>query len=128
VKIAVQCTSPLLQKSLEIFLKPYLSSLKQCDIVVRDQKVNDDEHRSIYIGMNDDADIKKPFAPSELILVLQKMTAIQSDLLGDDNLITVPVALNPDVKNFEQLEVQIDLLTQEYKENILSVVKKFYEK
>jgi len=124
VKIAVQCTSPLLQKSLEIFLKPYLSSLKQCDVVVRDQKIPDDEYKSIYIGMNDDADIQKPFAPSELILALQKVVSHQSNAVNESDKIKPANG----IKNFEQLEAQIDLLTQEYKENILSVVKKFYEK
>jgi hypothetical protein len=123
VKIAVQCTSPLLQKSLEIFLKPYLSSLKQCDVVVRDQKVYDEHYRSLYIGMDDDADIKKPFAPSELILALQKITEHKSQSVADDE-----IKHDTDVKNFQQLEVQIDLLTQEYKENLLRVIKMFYEK
>ena len=42
MKIAVECKSPLLQKSLELFLEQYLSSVKQCDIVVRDKECMND--------------------------------------------------------------------------------------
>jgi len=71
MKVAVECKSPLLQKSLEIFLSSHLSSLKQCDIVVRDFKVLDDE-RNFYISKDSDSDLVKPFSKSALILALEK--------------------------------------------------------
>ncbi len=122
MKVAVQCASPLLQKSLEIFLKPYLSSIKQCDVVLRDRKIEDDEYQSIYISTDADADIKKPFSPAELKLALHKVINKKSEIAQ------IAQSLNSDVKDFELLEAQIDHLTQEYKENILSTVKAFYEK
>ena len=36
MKIAIVCESELLQKSLEIYLKEYLSSLSDCDFVISD--------------------------------------------------------------------------------------------
>ena len=36
MKIALKCNSPLLQKSLEIFLKEYKADIKECDFVVSD--------------------------------------------------------------------------------------------
>ncbi len=126
MKVAVQCASPLLQKSLEIFLKPYLSSIKQCDVVLRDRKIEDDEHQSIYISTDDDADIKKPFSPAELKLALHKVINKKSE--DESEIAKIAQSLNSDAKDFEFLEAQIDRLTQEYKENILSTVKAFYEK
>ena len=41
MKVAIQCESALLQRSLELFLEGHLSSLKQCDIVIRDTKIMD---------------------------------------------------------------------------------------
>ncbi len=131
MKIAVQCASPLLQKSLEIFLKPHLSSLKQCDVVLRDRKVDDGEHKSIYISSDDDADIKKPFSEAELKLVLHKF--INQDKHSDDEMAisakkAYEVTEEDGANDFKLLEARIDQLTQEYKENIIKTVKAFYEK
>jgi hypothetical protein len=119
MKVAVECKSPLLQKSLEIFLSSHLSSLKQCDIVVRDFKVVDDE-RNFYISKDSDSDLIKPFSKSALILALEKRyKSFTHQTQGD---------FDEDIADFSILEKRIDILTQEYKENILKAVRAFYEK
>nr|WP_321266273.1 hypothetical protein [uncultured Sulfurimonas sp.] len=115
MKIAVECKSPLLQKSLEIFLSSHLSSLKQCEIVVRDFKVLDDE-RTFYISKDSDSDLVKPFSKTALILALEKRYEKKATQTFDD------------IADFSILEKRIDILTQEYKENILKAVRAFYEK
>lgn len=121
MKIAVECKSPLLQKSLEIFLSSHLSSLKHCDIVVRDFKALNDE-RTFYIGKDKESDLIKPFSKSALILALEKRyESINPKLEQNDE----SIISDPD--NFEILEKRIDILTQEYKENILKAVRAFYE-
>lgn len=121
MKIAVECKSPLLQKSLEIFLSSHLSSLKHCDIVVRDFKALNDE-RSFYIGKDKESDLIKPFSKSALILALEKRyESINPRLEKEEE------SISSDPDNFEILEKRIDLLTQEYKENILKAVRAFYE-
>ena len=124
MKVAVQCESALLQRSLELFLEGHLSSLKQCDIVIRDTKVMD-SHHSLYISDDDDADIKKPFSRSQLFLALQafynKVVEIESVQAFDDE-----VTLS-EGKDFTLLEERINQLTDEYKKNVLHVVKAFYE-
>jgi len=115
MKVAVDCKSPLLQKSLEIFLSSYISSLKQCDIVVRDFKALSDD-RTFYISKvkEDDSDLVKPFSKSALILALERR---YEDMHKD-----------VEVPSFDILEKRIDQLTLEYKENILKAVRAFYEK
>lgn len=124
MKVAVQCESALLQRSLELFLEGHLSSLKQCDIVIRDKKIMD-SHHSLYISDDEDADIKKPFSRSQLFLALQafynKVVEIESVQAFDEEVI-----LNED-KDFSLLEERINQLTDEYKKNVLHVVKAFYE-
>ena len=124
MKVAVQCESALLQRSLELFLEGHLSSLKQCDIVIRDKKIMD-SHHSLYISDDEDADIKKPFSRSQLFLALQafynKVVEIESVQAFDEEVI-----LN-EGKDFSLLEERIDQLTDEYKKNVLHVVKAFYE-
>ena len=125
MKIAAQCSSPLLQKSLELFLDKHLSTYNKCDIVVRDEPCLDDE-RCFYIGSDEKADLKKPFSKSQLILALEKRYAIlnpQSESGSEDSSQRQDPAMD-----FDILEKRIESLTQEYQANIIRAVKAFYEK
>ena len=125
MKIAVECKSPLLQKSLELFLDKYLSSRKQCDIVVRDVKCLNDE-RCFYISNTEDADLLKPFSKSQLILELEKRyKSLKSEETEEESLQTTSQENQMD---FGILEKRIEFLTQEYQDNIIRAVKAFYEK
>jgi hypothetical protein len=123
MKIAVECKSSLLQKSLEIFLASHLSSLKQCDIVVRDFKALNDD-RTFYIGKEKDSDLIKPFSKSALILALENRYETLLPNTQEEEKDT----LLGEVAGFEILEKRIDLLTKEYQANILKAVRAFYEK
>lgn len=124
MKIAVECKSPLLQKSLELFLSPFLTSLKQCDIVVRDEECLNDV-RCFYISNDKRADLLKPFSKSQLILSLENR---YKSMVGDDLIEDEVEVTQDDPLNFDILEKRIDFLTREYKENILKAVRAFYEK
>ncbi|MFK5937630.1 MAG: hypothetical protein QM497_04445 [Sulfurimonas sp.] len=125
MKIAVECTSPLLQKSLELFLDKYLSSRKKCDIVVRDVKCLNDE-KCFYISNTEDADLIKPFSKSQLILELEKKyKSLNKDRVEED---PVKIIDQENQMDFGILEKRIEFLTQEYQNNIIRAVKAFYEK
>ena len=123
MKVAVECKSPLLQKSLELFLSKNLSSVKQCDILVRDVKSLDDD-KCFYISSDSDSDLIKPFSRSQLILALEnRYKSIK--IVDEPNLIEEIVE---DPLNFDILEKRIESLTKEYQSNILKAVRAFYEK
>ena len=126
MKIAVECKSPLMQKSLEMFLKNHLSTLKHCDIVVRDVKCLNDE-RCFYISSDDNADLVKPFSKSQLILALEaRYSSMQKDrLVVEEEKEQVHNEYAP--LDFDILEKRIESLTQEYQANILKAVRAFYE-
>jgi len=67
MKIKVDCDSPLLQESLEIFLKDFLN---EKGIVISDNP----EKGSIIIGK----DIKKPFTKASLLLQLEKLFNVKT--------------------------------------------------
>lgn len=125
MKIAVECKSPLLQKSLELFLAKYLSSSKQSDIVVRDEECLNNE-RCFYISSDKNADLVKPFSKSQLILALENRykDLKEDDVITDDQ----EDEVIEESLNFDILEKRIDYLTKEYQQNILKAVKAFYEK
>lgn len=123
MKVAVSCKSPLLQKSLELFLDKYLSIESRCEIIIRDEECINDA-RCFYIGSGDDADLKKPFSKSQLILALEQK---YRDLgLGSEK--KQPQRVGEETLDFSILEKRIESLTQEYQANILRAVRAFYEK
>ncbi len=124
MKVAVVCESPLLQRSLELFLDQHLSSLKQCDLVLRDKKVMD-SHHCLVISDSADADIKKPFSKTQLFLALDNFYTKMEDIQIIQSEVEQIESL--DSKDFALLEQRIDQLTLEYKSSVLRVVKAFYE-
>lgn len=132
MKVAVKCESPLLQKSLELFLSRYLSPLKSCDIVISDQKLDIDK-KSIYISNDEDGDLVKPFSKSQLILVLEKFIKNDKDTknilsLVDDLEQKEEFEHSVSELDFKFLEDRIDKLTKEYQENLIKTIRAFYEK
>ena len=130
MKVAVQCESPLLQRSLELFLKGHLSSLKQCDVVISDRRMPDVGRRSLLVSSNSDADIVKPFSRSQLMIVLEQALKKEEEM-GEIAAITEAmeeVAADEEPLDFKILEKRIELLTKEYQQNILKAVRAFYER
>lgn len=121
MRVAVECRSPLLQKSLELFLGKHLSSPKNCDILIKDTKCADDE-RCFYVSSAKDADLKKPFSSSQLMISLEK----RYKELKEKGLETEYT--EEDEADFDILQRRIESLTQEYQANILRAVRAFYEK
>ena len=126
MKVSVACKSPLLQKSLELFLDKYLSIESRSDIIVRDVECLNNP-RCFYISSDTKADLVKPFSKSQLVLALEK----KYDDLGlnknkkDEN---QGVKTQSEILDFSILERRIESLTQEYQSNIIRAVKAFYEK
>mgnify|MGYP006299685119 CR=1 FL=1 len=65
------CASPLLKKSLERFLEGHVTSYKDCDFVLADQ-VLEIEKPYLLIADSHEADIKKPFSRSQLMVILER--------------------------------------------------------
>ncbi len=127
MRVAVECKSPLLQKSLELFVSKYLIGAKKCDIIVRDEPCFNN-NRCFYIGSDPKADLQKPFSKSQLILALEKRYEELHESAKRDEAIEREYAEEEESMDFSILEKRIEYLTQEYQENILRAVKAFYEK
>ena len=127
MRVAVECQSPLLQKSLELFLAKYLSASKKCDIVIRDEECLGDK-RCFYVASDEKADLKKPFSKSQLILALQKRYEELYGAKQEDEALQKEYLEDEESMDFSILQKRIEVLTQEYQENILRAVKAFYEK
>lgn len=138
MKVAVQCESPLLQRSLETFLAPYLSTFKQCDVVVRDSVRNDDAASVLLISNEIEGALAKPFTRSQLMLALEQMVdtkaqvreavALSNELESAFEACETPTEPTDEHPDFAMLEKRIEQLTREYQEKIMNTVRAFYEK
>lgn len=127
MKVAIQCDSPLLQRSLELFLEGHLSSIRQCDILIRDKDIRDDRYPTFVIGSDSSADLVKPFSKAQLLHTLtQKFEALKAAPEIEEN--ETVSALSEEKVSFEILERHIEKLTREYQTNILKAIRAFYEK
>ena len=132
MKVAVKCESPLLQRSLEIFLEKDLSPIKSCDIVVSDQKLDIDK-KMLYISNENDADLIKPFSKSQLILALEKVIKNEKEnksFLSMIEELEQKESFDAGEKglDFKFLQDRIEKITQEFQENLVKTIRAFYEK
>ena len=127
MKVAIACESPLLQRSLELFLEGRLSSQRHCDIVIRDTLVHSDEHLSLIIGTSEGVDLRKPFSKAQLFHALgQKLDVLKQEFAPSISPVMEEEAESE--VSFDILERHIDKLTREYQANVLKAVRAFYEK
>ena len=84
MKIALICDSLLLDRSLEMYLKEYLTSYKLCDFVVATQPV-ESQKPVFLIGDFEGANLKIPFTRELLLQELDSFyQALKGGRLSDD--------------------------------------------
>ena len=101
MKYKIVCSSPLLQYTLEYFLKEYLSN---DGIIITDNK----NIEGILIGK----DIKKPFTKASLILQLEKISFTKSNI-SEQN------------RTFEE---KLENLVDQFKQDLINLIKEEYAK
>lgn len=127
MKVAIECHSPLLQKSLENFLQGFQSSIHSCDIIVSDHDIPN-RSNVLRIGSDDAAHIKKPFSKSQLLLKLEHYYKTEQDAI---EVLSIADAMEEEpVGDFslDALEEKIERLTRQYTKGLMSLIKEHYEK
>lgn len=122
MKISILCDSLLLKKSLEIFLKDYLTTYKNADFVLCDEKMDIDKP-SFVVGTSDSADIKVPFSKSSLLADLRRLN--DKKISQQDSKKRTPLKENNELW---LLEREIDKLTLKFREDLIKIVREYYEK
>ncbi len=119
MKIALACQSVLLEKSLEIFLKKYITPYKQCDFVISDKKI--EIEKPLFYISHRDSDLDIPFSSSSLFLKIEKFYRTIHKLHDEDESPIKEI-------DMEKLESKITQLTEDFRKNLIGVLKDFYEK
>lgn len=118
MKIALKCNSVLLEKSLRQFLKHRLVPEHEADILVTDHPVAS-EKPVLRIGSDENADLKKPFSRSQLMIRLEE--AIEK---GSHRKMVHSFVVEEEE---ETLDEKIERITRVFVDDLISVVKEHYE-
>lgn len=119
MKIALACQSILLEKSLEMFLKNCIYPYKQCDFVISDRYIEIDKPLFYISSENSDLDI--PFSKSSLILSIEKFY----NTINQENSETKVTSFKK--VNIKDLEEKIIDLTDNFRNDLVNVIKEYYE-
>lgn len=109
MKVALVCESPLLQKSLELYLKSSMSSYDACDFVISDKKTKL-KKPVLLIGNRKDTELKVPFSKDDILSKAQQFYKRHS---SEDAL---------------SLEKELAKLNKKHKEKIERIIKEFHER
>jgi len=119
MKIALACQSMLLEKSLEMFLKTYIFSYKQCDFVISDRHIEID--KPLFYISNENSDLDVPFSKSSLILSIEKF---YNNISKKNSQIKTTNVQKVDIKDLEE---KITNLTDNFRNDLVNVIKEYYE-
>jgi len=106
VKVCIMCRSVLLESSLKRILRHHVTTFGECDVVLTDQRITL-EKPTLLISTQSDADIKKPFTHSSLMVQLEKFS----------NRSRLP----------KELEQRIHEATGEFVKNLSQIIAAYYE-
>jgi hypothetical protein len=120
VKISLACQSVLLEKSLKLFLKNYIYPYKQCDFVIADRKIEID--KPLFYISYDDSNLNIPFSKSSLILSIENFynTIFKKDLIVEEKVVKEV--------NIDKIEKKITELTNNFRDDLVKVIKDYYDK
>lgn len=122
MKIALACQSVLLEKSLEIFLKNYITPYKQCDFVISDKKI--EIEKPLFYIATDESDLNIPFSNTKLLLEIEKF--FNENCLKRDK--SIQIKSSEQGLKTNELEDKITKLTDEFRTNLIGIIKEYYEK
>lgn len=106
MKIGILVQSPLLEHTLQLYLREYLVNLSECDFVITD-KVDESQRKPIcLINFSEDSDILRPIYKESLMSDLARFSTKlreMRDSLGDD-MDTLGIMGAKNVLDFGELE------------------------
>ncbi len=114
MKVIVKCVSPLLQRTLEIYLKAYLYDIELAEVLITDTEALS-EKVVFRIGDMPDAQLSVPFTREELMNALEKFYETNPRLVHLQH-------------TKETLESMIEKLNRRHQEKIAKLIRRYHEK
>ncbi|MDE6885531.1 MAG: hypothetical protein K2P17_00595 [Helicobacteraceae bacterium] len=138
MKINILCKSPLLQKTLDSYLKEYITNYDECDFIIFDE-IDENFNKPIcLINFNEDSDIRRPIYKESLLSDLEKFNKQVEEIsrininkfntiLDTNELESLKKSLdsiNIESKNKDEIRSEIENIVQDFTNRLYEVLSK----
>ena len=124
MKVFIDCSCSMLQKSLEMFLGEFIASYDECDMIISDEEK--DTTKPLFLVGDENGDIKMPFNKESLIeklLEYDRIIKFNANLNYETSEFSnLQTALNS-VNSSNSLEDRISDLVDSFKDELIKIIK-----
>ena len=126
MKISFECDCILLEESLRLFLRDFISPRKDCDFIVADKKI--EAKKPVFVIAERSPHLKIPFSKEALISALEEFySAIQfSEPIAPSRTNAPAFVIKEEAapQNGSNLELEVSNLIDKFKEELLALLRK----
>ena len=126
MKISFECDCVLLEESLKLFLRDFISPRKDCDFIVADKKI--EAKKPVFVIAEHSPHLKIPFSKEVLVSALEEFySAIQFSEPVAPSCTTSPAFVIKEEavpQNGSNLELEVSNLIDKFKEDLLALLRK----
>ena len=123
MKISFECDCILLEESLRLFLRDFISPRKDCDFIVADKKI--EAKKPVFVIAERSPHLKIPFSKEALISALEEFySAIQFSEPAASSHTSAFAFAAAVQQNSSNLELEVSNLIDKFKEELLALLRK----
>ena len=123
MKISFECDCVLLEESLKLFLRDFISPRKDCDFIVADKKI--ESKKPVFVIAEHSPHLKIPFSKEVLISALEEFySAIQFSEPAAPSHTSAFAFAAAVQQNGSNLELEVSNLIDKFKEELLALLRK----
>ena len=123
MKISFECDCVLLEESLRLFLRDFISPKKDCDFIVADRKI--ETKKPVFVIAEHSPHLKIPFSKEALISALEEFySAIQFSEPAAPSHTSAFAFAAAVQQNGSNLELEVSNLIDKFKEELLALLRK----
>ena len=123
MKISFECDCVLLEESLKLFLRDFISPRKDCDFIVADRKI--ETKKPVFVIAEHSPHLQIPFSKEALISALEEFySAIQFSEPAAPSHTSAFAFAAAVQQNGSNLELEVSNLIDKFKEELLAILRK----
>lgn len=123
MKISFECDCVLLEESLKLFLRDFISPRKDCDFIVADRKI--ETKKPIFVIAEHSPHLQIPFSKEALVSALEEFySAIQFSEPAVPSHTSAFAFAAAVQQNGSNLELEVSNLIDKFKEELLALLRK----
>lgn len=123
MKISFECDCVLLEESLRLFLRDFISPRKDCDFIVADRKI--ETKKPVFVIAEHSPHLQIPFSKEALVSALEEFySAIQFSEPAAPSHTSAFAFAAAVQQNGSNLELEVSNLIDKFKEELLALLRK----